>query len=255
MSTPKFSYVTRSKREKQVGICPSYDVTTISIGKQNSAESPYCIANEYICATLAQRIRLPVPPFAIMKRTARSQPMFASLGFLIGQDSRPKDAQAGKLWEMDPFLTTGIVLFDVWIGNPDRSEDNILVDDGKCPKKIVIIDHERALFGARAGYGLTTLKTYKKSFIANGLFDRGSGSILLPAIKKDGHFNEWFDRIEKVDDWFIRSTCEGIREVSVRKRDCDAAANFLIERRNSLRKIVIDNRDRFVGITQWEILF
>ena len=79
---------------------------------------PYRVANEYICSRLGQFIGLPVPPHALM-RIGQDENCFAILDFDSEKSSLfPINAQACV--DFDSRLCTGIVLFDVLIGNPDK---------------------------------------------------------------------------------------------------------------------------------------
>ena len=122
-----FAFKTKEKNDKE-GVCSSYNVTTVSIGKHNQFESPYCIANEYIASSIGHYLRLPIPPCAITRKTPVSRPMFTCMRYL-SLDSSPPDADALPLWELHPLLVTGITLFDILICNPDRNDSNVLMDN------------------------------------------------------------------------------------------------------------------------------
>ena len=124
-------YAIRSKQPNLMGgVNDSWIVTSDFIGKTNTDNSPYLIANEFIAASLAQYLRLPVPPFGLMKEPGRHKGhkmMFASLRF-TRTDAMPDDFEPDICCLKLPFLCTGILLFDALIANADRHRGNIQCD-------------------------------------------------------------------------------------------------------------------------------
>ena len=63
-----------------IGVAGSVNLTIDAVAKANSANAPYCIANEMICAEIGRFLRLPIPPGGIVT-SAHHPPMYASLNF------------------------------------------------------------------------------------------------------------------------------------------------------------------------------
>lgn len=75
-----FPYKTKRRYAESEGINVdnTFDVECQAFGKSASDVSPYLIANEWIAASIAQFLQLPIPPFSIMGRRSPHTRMFAS---------------------------------------------------------------------------------------------------------------------------------------------------------------------------------
>ena len=100
---------------------------------KNNEENKYCISNEFICAEIGRFIGLPIPPCGIVYAKEHSvKHWFASLNFNLTADELPAiDSQ--KCADDLPDLSTGLILFDIWIANP--------TDTGKICQLIGLKDH------------------------------------------------------------------------------------------------------------------
>jgi hypothetical protein len=98
-----------------------------AVAKQNNPNgSAYCIPNELICGEIGRFIGLPIPPVAIVS-LPDGKPYVASLDFnLTGHEPPPVDVDACV--RLLPSLSTGLLLFDIWVANPDRHNGNFAVD-------------------------------------------------------------------------------------------------------------------------------
>jgi hypothetical protein len=114
------------------GAAGSIYVTVHAVAKSNQ-NIPYCVPNELICSELGRHIRLPLPPAGIIRDAAEQDGvLFASLNFnLTGNSLPPVDLK--KCWNELADLSTGLIAFDVLIGNPDRSATNFAVDFCSTP--------------------------------------------------------------------------------------------------------------------------
>jgi hypothetical protein len=218
--------------------------------KRKSPELPYRVANEYICSRLGRFIGLPVPPHSLMRIEQREY-CFAILDF---------DSERSSLFPInpaacvvsDPRLCTGILLFDVLIGNPDRHDENLRTDDRLAPKRIVVYDHDVALLGALPP-GTDRLAELGSMLGIAGETPTSTVHCLLPALSTAEHFDEWLGRIADTPPWFIKDTCETVLEKQLVSRDdAHAAEKFLIDRKNSLGRILDRHRDKFTAITKWD---
>jgi len=100
--------------------------------KTNSRISPYCIPNEYICAELGRYLRLPIIPGAItVERGDLPKYWYTMLDFGEEQPLPPADPHEciGCL----PELCAGIVLFDIFIANRDRTPTNLKMPASTYP--------------------------------------------------------------------------------------------------------------------------
>src|SRR4051812_34247422 len=127
MSRLWFAFTARASHPSS-GVNDAWILTSQSVARENSDNSPYLIPNEWISGRIAEFLCLPVPPFALMRRYPRHRGMFASLRFGIG-DLPPDDFRPAVFARQHPRLTTGILLFDALIANEDRHAGNISVDN------------------------------------------------------------------------------------------------------------------------------
>jgi hypothetical protein len=113
------------------------------IGK-NAEESgfAYVIANEFICAQLAAEVGLRLPDCKIENIGQRA--WFVSYYTDNEQFTYSKFRQCRNIGDV-PLL----LLFDLWVCNPDRSLSNVLlsrVGDTPATYELLLIDHSHALF-------------------------------------------------------------------------------------------------------------
>lgn len=107
---------------------------------------------EWMIAHLAQKFGLPVPPFTLAHVSdsllAESSERYQVLG---SGTAFASEAQVGAQWFENAFvgavsteLRRDVMVFDWWIQNMDRTQDNpnLLWDVGA--KKLVVIDHDLA---------------------------------------------------------------------------------------------------------------
>jgi hypothetical protein len=228
-------------------------LTTESVGRENSDESPYLIPNEWICGQLAQFLRLPVPPFALMRRNSTRKGMFASLRFGVG-DTPPNDTRPQVLVQRHPRLCAGILLFDVLVANEDRHTGNISVDDPVEPREVRIFDHDRAIFGCFRNYGPQRLRNLQVRLgVSGGSGTGGCRHCLLDAITTDANFVEWYGRIADIPDWFINEICDEVRGLGAKKACAEAACRFLKRRKRELPELIRNHRNEFPSVRQWGV--
>ena len=152
MNGPRhYTYVSIDPIESdQQGRNPSYWVTHVSYGKESEyskdSPSPYLLPNEWICGHIANFLRLPSPPFAVMKNS-NGPALFTNLQF-TPEHLPPPDATAANCWRVDKHTCTGIFLFDLLVLNHDRKPRNLYVDNPRQPREILVYDHDDALSGA-----------------------------------------------------------------------------------------------------------
>lgn len=250
MSRPWFGFISRGDFPGRA-TNDAWELTAVSIGRANSDDSPYLIPNEWICGNLAQFLRLPIPPFALMRENAHRKGMFASLRFGRG-DQPPPDIRPDACVQRHPDLCAGILMFDIWIANEDRHGRNIFVDNPARPRDIRIYDHDRALFGCFAGYGQKRLKNLRDRLgCSGGSVTGGNVHCFLRRVADRNHLDAWYPRIANTPDWFIEDVCNAVVNLGITREEADSAIDFLKYRRTSLEKIVYENRAEFASIADW----
>ncbi|MCX7425015.1 MAG: hypothetical protein NTW96_05225 [Planctomycetia bacterium] len=248
---PTFPYVSRRKYSETEGVNEAWTVDIKAIGKDNS-ENPYLIPNEWIAASIARFLGVPVPPFAIMSKMGRRSAMFASISF--EGDTTPRDVVPSILWEKHPRLCTGILVFDILIANCDRHAGNIKVDDPAAPKRVHVFDHDRALFHMFRGEGIKRLKAMEGRLgISGGSVSQGSRHCLIDEVNTADHFAYWLQRMETMPAWFIEDVCFQVRGLGAKKREAETVADFLNRRREQLGSLIQNNRAEFPSINDWQL--
>jgi hypothetical protein len=225
-----------------------------AVGKARYEESPYLFANEWIAGNIAQFLRLPIPPFALLSKKSRGTAMFCSYNFR--GDSTPADVKPDELYGKFPSECVGIFLFDCLVINCDRHRGNLKVDDPDKPTDFYIFDHERALFYIYKGEGIKRLNSRQNRL---GVSDSAVSDpadewhCLIECIDSAGLLSDWLRRIESIPDWFIDAICGEVLRLGITQTERDAVARFLKERRTNLASLVHANRQRFPKITKWPL--
>jgi hypothetical protein len=242
------------KEWKSSGVNPARLLTHHSIAKWNSPESPYLLPNEWICARIAYFLGLPIPPFALSRKGPRGRRYFASLRFGNSAEAGPHDTQPDILYQKHSRICSGIILFDILIANPDRGFWNIDVDSPYEPKRLWIIDHERALCGIRPGYAEGRLtELWDRLGTSGGNITSQTRNCLLNHITSLEHFGEWRQRIQAIPEWFLRDTCGRVVNLGINKRTAKLIIRFLKHRQENLSSIVLDHKADFPQIKEWHL--
>ena len=242
-----YDYDTRNSAGSD-GVNDAWWVKHQSFGRENSDVSPYLIANEWICGNIANILRLPVPPFALMRSGPTAKGMFVSWKY-GSRRITPDDAMPERCYANMAPLVVGIVLFDVLIANSDRHTGNLKVDNPYDPKLVDVFDHDRALFGIQENNGKQRLlmKRDQLGVTADGA-SRGNRHCFLDLIDDAKHFPAWTDRISEIPERFIREICVEACGLPINQDEALTAADFLIHRKKHLAKTVRDHEHEFRGM-------
>lgn len=114
--------------------------------KPNQPGNPFVVANEFISSRLASMVGLPVPVGEVAKDAAGEVVWASALIGLKGQEPAPPAADV--VLRDEPDLAAGAFVFDVWIANDDRHDDNVIY----LPSiGFWIYDHDKTLGGRLTG--------------------------------------------------------------------------------------------------------
>lgn len=214
-----------------LGVMQSLHVGVAGVAKSADATNPYAVANELICGYLARAILLPTPPGFLIDHNGC--PHHVSLNFnLAGQQLPP--ANAANIVLNHPELSWGIVLFDTWICNPDRHNQNISYD--ATSNKIQVFDHSHAFCNQIDIQASLQAKEFEL-FIG--------GHCLAPMINSSSGFAKWLHRIVSVPDYYIQEVVESAVAIGLPQSDVSFCQNFLIQRRNGLKSLISSRRTHF----------
>lgn len=236
-----------------VGVADSQYAEVSAVAKRNTNFAPYCIPNELICAEIARFLCLPVPPAGIIHAPQAPTPIwFASLDFNLTGNSLPP-VDAADCYARLPELTTGVVLFDILVANPDRHRHNLSLDSAKTPPELNIFDHSHALLGAVAGQAIQRLQAMRDMFGLAATPTEPNQHCLLDAITADVHFAKWTDRIQLLPDFYIEEVCQAAVGTGIDRSEAAAAIDFLKHRRDNYHQVLSTFRAEFRGVTQWSL--
>lgn len=76
---------------------------------------------------------------------------------------------------------------------------------------------------------------------------------LLDVINTDLDFDFWLQRIEAMPDFLIEDICRDAMPYGLTLEETNAAIGFLKSRRDTIRKLINDNRAEFTSIKQWSL--
>lgn len=249
-----FTYLRREKvQPKDAGVNEAYWLFHRSYArgaKFGKGGNPFLLANEWICSNLAWHLRLPIPPFALMRK-GTSPRYFASLDF-GGKETEAPDMRPERVAKSLPREATGLVLFDVLIANPDRHKENVKVDNPDLPTRLEVHDHDRALLGwSPKNHGIERLKHVSDRLgFCKGLSESNFHPIGV-ALKTSEYFGEWGARISVIPDSFIEEICHETRELQMSLELVETTANFLRHRKLRVCDLVGQHRDFFKSIKTW----
>lgn len=242
-------------RQVGVGVAGTHYATLEAFAKDNTAV-PYCIPNELICAELARFLRLPMPPTALVA-DGTNAPWFASLSFDLNGNTLPPVDPARCVKEL-PELSTGLLLFDIWVGNCDRHVGNFQVDFSTKPPHMDIFDHSHALCGYVAGQGearMTALMD-RLGISVDPADPTKSGThrhCLVDVLNTDDHFGTWIDRIKLAPDYILESVVREAQPYGLTSQETTAGIRFLKHRRNTLEGLIEAHQAEFKSIQNWRL--
>jgi hypothetical protein len=240
------------RRGGGINVDRTYVVKTEAIGKSPSEESPYLLANEWISSSIAQFLRLPVPPFALVRKKSKKTGMFISYSF--DGDSTPDDAEPQPLYDAFPNECTGVVVLDILTANCDRNSGNIKVDKPSAPKAFYVFDHERSLFYVHAKDGASHLKSREDRLgVTDGHDSVDEWHCLVELVDNVEFMHDWVVKVQSLPDWFIDDVCEEMWKVSITRPECDDVKAFLKRRRDKIGRLILKNKQRFPKISNWPL--
>jgi hypothetical protein len=218
-----------------------------AVAKPNSAGAPYCIPNELICSEIGRFLRLPLPPAGIIcSPSAKHRFWFASLDFNLTGNSLPPVDATRCVAEL-PDMSSGLILFDVLVGNADRHTGNFSVDFLSNPPQMNVFDHSHALCGCEAGRGKQRLSDSRDKLAI-------ASHCLLSVISSDDCFRKWIDRIRAIPDFLIEDITQQAATYGLTTDEASEVQTFLKYRRERIEDIIKGNKTEFKGIAHWSML-
>ena len=195
-------------------------------------ESTFEVFNELVAMRLGQLIGLPIPVGMVLNKDNTFY--FASCHILAAGGELPK-ADLERFAKEKPIEACGVLVFDAWIANTDRHDENLWYD--YYADRYFLIDHGRALLD---GSGLTHLRSR-----ADDLALRTDPPCLAPHIRSFHAFEFWRQQITALSEAAIRTTAIEAATVGVDQTLALECANWLIKRRRELPQLFRKNTSIF----------
>jgi hypothetical protein len=232
-----------------------YDVQFL--GKQNTPEFPYTVANEFVAMQIGLALGLNLPTVIAHTIGGRS----VALVQLFDRDPAmhappPATAQALQQYVAEhPDEVHGAIVFDLFVANNDRAfgplRRNLLLDESG---RLVLYDHGNACFyrprpavGIRAG--VPRLDSVEDDLAA--LFDMDhKGDHYREFLVDWSLVEEWCGRIQALPEFLIRAA---VNRIPSQLTPPDAAERerliqFLLARRHYLFDHIIKRQEYFPGL-------
>jgi hypothetical protein len=207
------------------------------IAKQACNLSPFVIVNELVCSYLSRAIILPSPPGFIIEN--EGSPHYVSMNFNLAEQRLPP-VDPPQLVELQPHFSAGVLAFDIWVLNSDRHDENLshFVAAGKAQA----FDHGHCFFnGSDSNEAHQYLENNRNSL---GI----DGHCLLPYLDRLDFMIDWIYRIEQVPDFYIREVVMSTVVLGLPQTEVDYCIDYLCQRRDTLRQLVMANRNSFPAI-------
>jgi hypothetical protein len=236
------------------GVSGSVWVHMNAVGKGNSPSVPYSVPNEFICSNIGRLLGLPIPPCGMAQHPDSKDPLFVSLDFnLTGSALPPVDPAECVTKCLD--ISTGLLLFDCWIGNSDRHRGNLSFDALGTPPQMSIFDHGHALLGYVQNAGVARLKQLVGRLAISGdpANTKGNRHCLLDALPDDRFFKSWIEKIGSVPDFQLEDVCREASSYGLSAPETAEILTFLKTRREKMREVIGAHRAEFKGIKQWSL--
>ena len=232
-----------------------YDVQFL--GKANTPEFPYTVANEVVATQIGLALGLNLPTVithavggttvALIQMIDRDPAM---------QEPPPATAQAlGQYVASHPEDVHGAIVFDVFVANNDRAfgplRRNLLLDEAG---RLLLYDHGNACFyrprpGAGIRAGIPRLDSVEGDLAA--LFDMDhKGNHYREFLTDWDLVKKWCERIEALPEFLIRAAVDRIptRMTPPEGAERQRLAEFLLARRGYLFDHILKRQKYFPGL-------
>lgn len=218
--------------EQVDGTAGAYVCALQGVLKQNSASSPFLVANEFVCGRLAICMGLPVPAGDVVQLPDGQSAGYISLRF--GQEQPPRVIPSEFVRDHRG-LALRLLAFDCWIANDDRHEGNLAYARGLIPP--MIFDHDKALLGPGEDglQGVERLERHQDSAILNGCIAKYIKDIngIMDGVIDIADETRW---IAKTSLPRICDSAEGLGILDVDQRE--AVERFLTQRASALTRLM-----------------
>jgi hypothetical protein len=238
-------------------VFPNAELRVSAVGVMAKPHLPgarYDIANDQIGSEILNFIGLQVPPFAVTRPTPSSpnEIWFASANFNFKSKygHRPPQVDPERCAKELPDLSTGLILGDVFIKNPERTPWNLFADFDPEPAEMFVYDQNACLHGVDP---FLTSEELLKPEVKDDFGIRNH--CLLNCLSTDLYFNKWIQRIKSIPSWWLEAKIEKAGRFIDNAKDEELGAifEFLVYRRDHFVSLVQKNHPLFKGIQDWSL--
>jgi hypothetical protein len=207
--------------------------------RQNSDDRPFGVVNDFVASTLGAMIGLPVPPITLVELSG-GEVGSVTLGF--GERGvQPPPADLAALADEYPEDAAGTIVFDQWVCNQDRHDENIAY---LAKRGVSIFDHDAAIIG------------HKPPVSASDNLAAGRGAIvtnhpLAPYVEDWRLIEGWIAEVRRLSPRSIRRVAERVydsRLVTAPERD--GIVELLTYRARALGAMMENRLSEFTKIEQ-----
>lgn len=215
----------------------------LTVGKSNSPEYPYCVANEKIASELGRAIGLRIPEVLLYPVAGD---WFAFSHFIRQTESGETvpewtAADIAAFFRENPVELHGMICFDLFVCNNDRKTDNLISGEDK---KVWLIDHANALFyrpTVGVEPGIPRLLSVESDLTR--MLDKPHR--FVEALNSWEHIGTWCNRISQIPSHFAQSVIENLPRGILTKEEREYLFEFLEHRKNGMRDIIERNLTLF----------
>jgi hypothetical protein len=225
---------------------------TQAFHKAPTESIPFRIPSEFVASKIGQLLGLPIPPCAITVFGPEKIKLFSSLDFDFERSSLVPvlgDIVVSKL----PLLCAGVVVFDIFIGNEDRHDENVVVDRGSDPKRIHVFDHDHALLSGMNHHGIDKLEKLSNDIGITGKPPLNNNRhVFLDELRSEKDLNYWVQRVSAIPEFMLDDLCRFARnELELAPQVASALSDFLRYRKRDLHRLIHQSQSEFTSIANW----
>lgn len=208
-------------------------VGLFGIAKPSNSRHPFAVVNELICERIGRFIGLPIPPGCIV--TKGQIPYFVSLNFnLSGEDLPP--IIPSKVIAEQSYLSWGVIVFDAWMVNCDRHNNNISYDT--YTQQLHVFDHSHALLCGSNPFETMEVREQKIFNI----------HCLAKHVLNQNGLSDWINRVQMVPDYVIKDTVNDAGTYCTSASTISQCVDYLLKRRDNIESIIETHKSTFPNL-------
>lgn len=218
----------------------------LTVGKGNTPEYPYSVANEKIASELGRVIGLRIPEVLLYRDKGEWLAFSHFIRRTESGETVPEGtaAEIATFFDRNPSELHGMICFDLFVCNNDRKPENLVVGEDS---RVWFIDHANALFyrptrGIQPG--IPRLRSIRSSLTA--MFDKPHH--FSEAMISWEHIDLWCERISQIPSHFTQSVIENLPEGMLGEEEREFLFEFLEQRKSGMRAIIEGNQSLFPAL-------